>query len=77
MPKSKPAAKRKPEGPTDTERLDWMEQELNDHIRSKSVEMRARTFPYTGLQFKCGCGPWRGTLREAIDAAMRAERRKR
>lgn len=48
--------------PTDKERIDWMESDWNPRSKMRPVLKRYETEP--------------GTLREFIDAAIRASRRK-
>jgi hypothetical protein len=51
--------------------IDWLKVLLSNHVRTRTIKLTVRTFQLKGVQYKCGQGPWRNTLTEAIMAGQR------
>ncbi len=49
--------------------LAWIEEVLNRHTgRIAALAIKRREFVFSGIRWKCGDGPWRESLIEAIAA---------
>ena len=53
--------------------IDWLYALFADHVRKRTIKLTVRTFVTRGVQYKCGDGPWRDTLEEAILQGQREE----
>jgi hypothetical protein len=53
--------------------IDWLYALFADHVRKRTIKLTVRTFVTRGVQYKCGDGPWRDTLEDAILQGQREE----
>jgi hypothetical protein len=53
--------------------IDWLHALLSDHVRARTIKLTVRTFVTHGVQYKCGNGPWRDTLEDAILQGQRED----